>query len=92
MEYYRGQAEVFLQQLEMRLSKNSFLLGDRISMLDMAIVPFIRQCAFVDKPWFDQTPYIQLQDWLENILASDLFNQVMIKQPQWKEGDDIRCF
>lgn len=92
MEYYREQGEVFLQQLETRLSKNPFLLGDSLSMADMAIVPFIRQFAFVDKPWFDRSPYRQLQDWLENILASDLFNKVMIKQSQWKEGDDIRYF
>lgn len=92
MEYYRQQGEVFLRQLDTRLNQKPFLLGDTLSMVDMAIFPFIRQFAFVDKPWFKQTPYQQLHNWLDTILSSDLFNQVMIKQPQWKEGGDITYF
>lgn len=92
MEYYRQRGEAFLQQLEARLSQHPFLLGDAVSMTDMAILPFIRQFAFVDKPWFDQAPYPHLQSWLENLLASELFNQVMIKHLQWKEGDDVTLF
>lgn len=85
--FYRQQAELFLQTLEQHLSQTTFILSDHLSLVDMAIFPFIRQFAFVDKTWFDKLPYKNLQIWLENILASDLFSQVMLKQETWKEGD-----
>src|SRR5690554_5339291 len=44
---YRLQGEVFLQQLEQLLNQ-SFLLGDKISLADIGIMPFIRQFAHVD--------------------------------------------
>ena len=87
IEYYRQQAQSFLQQLEEHLSQATFILSDHLSMVDMAIFPFIRQFAFVDKSWFDRLPYKNLQLWLEYILTSDLFTQVMMKKEQWKEGD-----
>ncbi|MDH5424323.1 MAG: glutathione S-transferase [Gammaproteobacteria bacterium] len=92
VEKYRQAAEVFLQQLELRLCQHRYLTADTVSMADMAIFPFIRQCAFVDKLWFDQTPYINLQRWLAAMLASDLFNDVMKKYPLWKTDEDITRF
>lgn len=89
---YRKQGEVFLQQLESLLSENQFLLGDRVTLSDIAIFPFVRQFAFVDKDWFEQSHYKKLQQWLENILKSDLFKQVMIKRPQWKPADEVTYF
>jgi len=83
-ENYRKQAEQFLKLLEQRLTQNRYLISDKISLADMAIFPFIRQCAFVDKKWFNQTPYLKLQDWLDEMLASDLFHEVMEKYSCWK--------
>lgn len=80
-EYYRQQGEVFLQQLEQRLSQTTYLSGEQITLSDIAIVPFVRQFAFVDKAWFDAADYPALQRWLENWLASDVFLRVMAKQP-----------
>ncbi len=88
MEYYRSLGEEFLQDLEDALSESSYLLGDKISIADIAVFPFIRQFAFVDKPWFDQSPYPRLQDWLQNFLESELFNSIMEKFPVWKQGDE----
>jgi glutathione S-transferase len=78
-EYYRQQGEVFLQQLEQRLGKHKYLLCDQMTIADVAIFPFIRQYAHVDKQWFDQTPYQRLQTWLNEFLQSDLFNAIMKK-------------
>ena len=78
-EYYRQQGEVFLQQLEQCLEKHKYLLCDQITIADVAIFPFIRQYAHVDKPWFDQTPYRHLQAWFDEFLQSDFFNAVMKK-------------
>jgi glutathione S-transferase len=85
MEYYRTQAEGFLQILETRLTTTRFLLGEKISIVDVGIFPFIRQFAFVDKDWFDRAPYPNLQRWLANFLESDIFLSVMEKHAVWRE-------
>ena len=91
-EYYREQCEGFLQQLEDMLNANKYLLGNKISMADMAIFPFIRQFANVDNNWFDQTQHEKLQQWLEQMLALPLFNKVMDKYAQWTEDQDPLIF
>ena len=85
--FYRTQGEIFLQRLENHLSSQRFLLADNISMADIALFPFIRQFAFVDKSWFDQAPYPKLQAWLQEFLDSALFLTAMKKLPPWREGD-----
>jgi glutathione S-transferase len=92
MEYYRSQAEGFLGTLEVRLTTSQFLFGEKISIADVGIFPFIRQFAFVDKSWFDQTPYPNLQNWLAYFLNSALFLSVMEKYPVWQEGSVIQPF
>jgi glutathione S-transferase len=77
--HYRSEAQVFLQQLENRLHTPRFLLGDAMSIADVAIFPFIRQFAAVDKDWFAQAPYPSLQRWLNIFLGSELFDEVMKK-------------
>jgi glutathione S-transferase len=89
---YRQQAEKFLVILEQRLSEHTFLLGNKITLADVSLFPFIRQFAFVDKNWFDQSDYKNLQAWLEHHLSSDLFSQVMEKYSPWQLGDAPRYF
>ena len=84
MEYYREQGEIFLADLEARLNKTNYLLGQRPTLVDMAIFPFIRQFAHVDKNWFDQSQYTRLQAWLTQLLEGSLFASVMVKYEQWQ--------
>lgn len=89
-ETYRQRGEGFLQELEKRLHRHLYLTANTVSMADMAIFPFIRQFAFVDKEWFDQSKYTKLKLWLEQMLASEIFSGVMIKYQRWQsntEGD-----
>ena len=87
-EAYRGQAEEFISKLDKNLTEHHYLLGNKICVADMAIFPFIRQFAFVDKDWFDQTNYLGLQRWLGEILDSPLFTQVMKKHSVWQSPMD----
>lgn len=77
--YYRTQGEYFLIFLEEKLKSNNYLLGDKVSLADIAIFPFIRQFAFVDIDWFESSRYIKLREWLSVILGSKIFNIVMKK-------------
>ncbi|QXI30460.1 glutathione S-transferase [Pseudomonas vanderleydeniana] len=88
MEHYRAEAEPFLQKLEALLQQRDWLLADHRSLADMAVAPFIRQFAHVDREWFAQTPYRRLQDWLQRFLASELFGSVMAKPSAVADGAD----
>ena len=92
LEYYRSLGEEYLQDLEDALTESRYLLGEKISIADIAIFPFIRQFAFVDKVWFDQAPYPRLQVWLQTFLDSSLFDSIMLKLPAWKQGDEAVIF
>jgi glutathione S-transferase len=82
--YYRSQAELFLAELEGKLSQTACLAGDQLSKLDVAIFPFIRQFASVDSLWFESSKYQHLNEWLNRLLRSGLFISVMIKYPTWE--------
>jgi len=82
-KHYRSEAERFLVRLETMLGSHRYLLDEQLTFADVAIFPFIRQFAFVDKVWFDQAPYPKLRIWLGLFLESDLFTGVMHKYPPW---------
>lgn len=80
---YRAQGEMFLQKLETLLNQSNFLLGEKVSLADIAIFPFIRQFAAVDAAWFEHAPYPKIGVWLKALSASALFDKIMKKQPTY---------
>ncbi len=86
-EYYQRKCSKTLAEYDMRLSGNAYLMGDRIRLADIAIFPFIRQCANVDQNWFNNK-YPNLNQWLETWKQSRVFKSVMMKYNQWKLGDE----
>lgn len=68
-----------MQTLEGLLAENDYLLAEQLSLADVALAPFVRQFAHVDREWFAGTPYRQLQAWLQRFLESPLFIAVMAK-------------
>ncbi|MBH0064756.1 glutathione S-transferase [Psychrobacter sp. SZ93C1] len=89
---YRQKGEVFLQDLEVLLTNNTYLLGNSVTVADIGIMPFVRQFAHVDRDIFYSLPYPKLQLWLKNWLAHPLFIQAMTKFQPWQEGDEIVVF
>ncbi|WP_394690802.1 glutathione S-transferase [Hoeflea sp.] len=80
----RGIAGVFLEELEQALGE---WIYERPSLADFAILPFVRQFAFIDKAWFDAQPWPKLHAWISGFLISERFEIVMRKYPQWQQGD-----
>ena len=89
---YRQKGEAFLQILEALLTKNTYLLGDSVTIADIGIMPFVRQFAHVDRDVFYSLPYPKLQIWLKNWLAHPLFIQAMTKFQPWQDGDEPVIF
>lgn len=86
MEYYRENGEEFLEELTELLQQNTFLSADHIAITDIAVFPFIRQFAMVDKEWFDKSPYPELQRWLLAMLSSEWFIEAFKKHETWETG------
>lgn len=80
----RQVCETVFHDLNDLLTRHSHLMRDGISIADIAIMPFIRQCAFSDKDWFEALPVPKLKDWLESLIFSDLFDAVMVKREPWQ--------
>lgn len=79
MEVYRAEGALFLQRLDELLEGRDYLLSDQPCLADIALLPFVRQFAHVDREWFAQTPYVRLQVWLQGFLESELFTAIMKK-------------
>jgi glutathione S-transferase len=84
---HRQRAQVFVAELDCLLAGQPFLSGHCRRLTDVAIFPFIRQFAGVDAAWFEHCEYAALRQWLQTMLADDLFQRVMRKHPFWRPGD-----
>ena len=87
-EVERAKASSFLIRIDERLKGQKWLFGDRPSMADLAILPFVRQFANTDRKWFDAQPWPDLVAWLDRFLESEAFAGVMTKYVPWSKGDD----
>jgi glutathione S-transferase len=84
----RTSCEEFIQCLESSLEKQDFVLGDKLSLADLAILPFIRQFANVDRKWFRETNYPRLTAWLAKLMQSLLFGKAMRKYSLWNDSQE----
>lgn len=92
VEEHRAAGEAFLRALDARLEAGPYLQGQRMSYIDVAIAPFVRQFAHVDLEWFQATAHIHLREWLRRFKALDLFTAAMRKYPAWHAGDPVTVF
>jgi glutathione S-transferase len=87
-DYFRQQCELFIAELEQRLTSDDFFMGEKASLVDYAIMPFIRQFARVERQWYLQSPYPKVRQWLNKHLQSSLFSKTMTKYPLWLENHE----
>ncbi|PHR21744.1 MAG: glutathione S-transferase [Sphingopyxis sp.] len=89
---HRAGGQAFLVKLDSLIQESGQLMGERPTLADHAIFPFVRQFANNDRDWFDGLPLPALQKWLADHLASPLFKTTMQKYPQWQSGDEEPIF
>jgi glutathione S-transferase len=80
----RSDAEIFLAQLEARLARKPFLVGDEETLADIAALPFIHWFAEIDRIWFDVSPYRQLRAWLASYRDNPDWQQALRCSPRWR--------
>ncbi|KAL0482481.1 glutathione S-transferase [Acrasis kona] len=82
---HRDICEAFLVKLENNLTLHKD--GD-MSLIEMALFPFVRQFANVDLDWFNTRPYPKLREWLQSVESSELYQQIMKKYSTWTTTSD----
>ncbi|VAW91925.1 Putative glutathione S-transferase [hydrothermal vent metagenome] len=92
VESARRQCEPFINDIEARLTKHHYIMGDSLSLVDYATLPFIRQFSRVDRKWFTQAPYPKLRCWLEKHYQDPIFAKAMTKYSQWLDSNAVVIF
>lgn len=78
------QAGKLITPLNDRLKTRNYLLGDTTSIADIAIFPFVDQFAAIDPAWFDQQPWLALQQWLTVMRGIDGYETSMTCFETWQ--------
>ena len=87
-EEHKYKARDLLVNLNNSLKEKQWLNGEKISISDISILPFIRQYRIADIKWFDEKLELpNINRWLDKFLNSKIFNNVMKKYKIWETTD-----
>ena len=75
--------ELMLKPMEAALQSSRYLLGEKMTWVDVAIFPFIRQFAMVNSRRFEVLPFSLTKKWLNQFMECELFHSVMHQYPTW---------
>ena len=88
-DLHRSECLDMLIDLEKIVPESNWIFGEDINKLDISILPFIRQFRIADTAWFDSREDIKkLQNVLNNLLESKLFEEVMYVYDVWKKNSE----
>ncbi len=78
-----AEAVKILVNWEERLGEASFLCGQKASLADHALFPFVRQFARIDTARWNGLPFPKLHHWLNRFADSECFATVMTRHMLW---------
>ena len=87
LNYYQNKCDTYLSKLNILLGNNSYILSDHMCFVDVAIFPFVRQFANVNKQYFISN-YKNIYNWLNALIKSKLFLSVMHKYPEYNNEQE----
>ena len=80
---HQEECKTILENLEDKIDPQPWIFGKEVSLLDISILPFIRQCKIADPDWFFAQSFGRVIDLLNYFENSDLFIQAMQKYELW---------
>jgi glutathione S-transferase len=80
---HQQECKVILENLELELNPNPWAFGKKVSLLDISILPFIRQFKIANPEWFYAQKFSKVIALLNYFEQSDLFVQMMRKFELW---------
>ena len=89
-ERHRDEGIKHLKILEKILLNNNsnYLYKNKISILDLALFPLIRQFKIADSEFFEKNKELTLlNDWLNNLINAIFFKNIMYKYDVWNSNN-----
>ena len=86
-KYYTKVLRGYINELEEHLQDHEYLVEERLTLADIAIIPFVRQIMRTRNGEFDFIDFPRVVAWANTILDADWFNEeVMKKRPLAEVG------
>ena len=82
-EDHQGECLKILLELDESIDADPWIFGPTISLLDISILPFIRQCKIANPHWFLEQDFKQVINLLDYFESSVLFHIAMEKFDEW---------
>jgi len=76
-----------LFELDKCIDAKPWIFGKTVSLLDICILPFIRQCKIASPNWFESQGFSKVIDLLLHFESSELFLRSMEKFDIWDQED-----
>jgi len=87
VEFHQAECLKILNEFEKKISPAPWCFGLKISLLDISVLPFIRQCKIANKKWFNSQDFLKAIALLNYFEDSKLYNITMEKYELWDEND-----
>ena len=80
---HQQECKAILENLETKIDPCPRIFGKQISLLDISILPFIRQCKIANPDWFFAQNFTKVITLLNYFESSELFAKAMQKYELW---------
>jgi len=80
---HQNECKTILKNLETKINPNPWIFGRQVSLLDISILPFIRQCKIANPDWFFVQKFVKVIGLLNYFENDNLFIQAMQKYDLW---------
>jgi len=76
-----------LIKLDAVIQPDPWIFGDTVSLLDISILPFVRQCKIANPEWFESQTFTKVISLVSYFESSELFLLAMEKFKKWNPAD-----
>ena len=80
---HQEECKIILENLDAKINPSPWVFGHQVSLLDISILPFIRQCKIANPEWFDVQNFYKVIALLDYFEQDNLFIQAMQKYELW---------
>ena len=87
-EIHRNKARNLLIEINAMLEGKDYIGGQYMSLLDISILPFVRQYRIADINWFDNHLGLRnINNWVNIFLNTEILASIMTKYKVWEKDD-----
>ena len=80
---HQDECKIILESLDVKINPSPWIFGHQVSLLDISILPFIRQCKIANPEWFDAQQFNKVIGLLDYFEQDNLFIRAMQKYELW---------